>query len=93
VDPVLDTLLLRKSGSAENRTRTSESVARNSDKVINAFLPRGIGCISSITSRKLLIKFREKILVYSLPFFNYKLFRHRPALFSVPWNAETAIEN
>jgi hypothetical protein len=29
--PVPDPLLLRKSGSAENRTRTSGSVARNSD--------------------------------------------------------------
>jgi hypothetical protein len=31
VDPVPDPLLLRKSGSAGNRTRTSGSVARNSD--------------------------------------------------------------
>jgi hypothetical protein len=31
VDPVADPLLLRKSGSAENRTWTSGSVARNSD--------------------------------------------------------------
>jgi hypothetical protein len=31
VGPVLDSLLLRKSGSAGNRTRTSKSVARNSD--------------------------------------------------------------
>jgi hypothetical protein len=31
VDPVPDLLLLRKSGSAGNRTRTSGSVARNSD--------------------------------------------------------------
>jgi hypothetical protein len=31
VDPVPDSLLLRKSGSAENRTRTSRSVSRNSD--------------------------------------------------------------
>jgi hypothetical protein len=31
VDSVPDPLLLRKSGSAENRTRNSESVARNSD--------------------------------------------------------------
>jgi hypothetical protein len=31
VDPVPDPLLLRKSGSAGNRTRTSESAARNSD--------------------------------------------------------------
>jgi hypothetical protein len=30
VDPVPDPLLLRKSGSAGNRARTSESVARNS---------------------------------------------------------------
>jgi hypothetical protein len=30
VDPVPDPVLLRKSGSSENRTRTSESVARNS---------------------------------------------------------------
>jgi hypothetical protein len=31
VDPVLDPQLLRKSGSAGNRTRTPGSVARNSD--------------------------------------------------------------
>jgi hypothetical protein len=31
VDPVPDILLLRKSGSARNQTRTSGSVARNSD--------------------------------------------------------------
>jgi hypothetical protein len=31
VDPVPDPLLVRKSGSAGNRTRTSGSVARNSD--------------------------------------------------------------
>jgi hypothetical protein len=31
VDPVPDPLLLRKSGTAGNRTRTSVSVARNSD--------------------------------------------------------------
>jgi hypothetical protein len=31
VNPVPDPLLLRKSGSAENRTRTSGSVAGNSD--------------------------------------------------------------
>jgi hypothetical protein len=31
VDPVPDPLLLRKSGSAGNRTRASESVAKNSD--------------------------------------------------------------
>jgi hypothetical protein len=31
VDPDSDLLLLRKCGSAENRTRTSGSVARNSD--------------------------------------------------------------
>jgi hypothetical protein len=31
VDPVSDPLLLRKSGSAENRTRTCGSVARNSE--------------------------------------------------------------
>jgi hypothetical protein len=31
VDPVRDPLLLRKSGTAGNRTRTSGSVARNSD--------------------------------------------------------------
>jgi hypothetical protein len=33
VDPVPDPLLLRKSGSAGNRTRTSGSVARNSDNL------------------------------------------------------------
>jgi hypothetical protein len=31
VDPILDRLLLRKSGSAGNRTQASVSVARNSD--------------------------------------------------------------
>jgi hypothetical protein len=31
VDPVPDPLLLRKSGSAENQSRTSGSIARNSD--------------------------------------------------------------
>jgi hypothetical protein len=31
VDPVPDTLVLRESGSAGNRTRTSGSLARNSD--------------------------------------------------------------
>jgi hypothetical protein len=31
VDPIPDLLLLRKSGSVGNRTRTSRSVARNSD--------------------------------------------------------------
>jgi hypothetical protein len=31
VDPVPDPLLLRKSGSAGNRTRASGTVARNSD--------------------------------------------------------------
>jgi hypothetical protein len=31
VDPVPDPLLLRKSGSARNRTRASGSVARNPD--------------------------------------------------------------
>jgi hypothetical protein len=31
VDPVADPLLFRKFGSAGNRIRTSESVARNSD--------------------------------------------------------------
>jgi hypothetical protein len=31
VDPVPDPLLLRKTGSAANRTRTSGSAARNSD--------------------------------------------------------------
>jgi hypothetical protein len=31
VDPVPNLLLLRKSGSAENRTRASGSVAKNSD--------------------------------------------------------------
>jgi hypothetical protein len=34
MDPVPDPLLLRKSGSAKNRTQTSGSVARNSDRYI-----------------------------------------------------------
>jgi hypothetical protein len=34
VDPVPDPLLLRKSGSAGNRTRTSGSVVKNSDHKI-----------------------------------------------------------
>jgi hypothetical protein len=33
VDPVPDPLLLRKSGSAENRTRAPGSVAKNSDQL------------------------------------------------------------
>jgi hypothetical protein len=36
VYPVLDPLLLRKSGSAGNRTRTSRSVARNSTEAVDA---------------------------------------------------------
>jgi hypothetical protein len=39
VDPVPDPLLLRKSGSAGNRTRTSGSVARNSDLVAPVIEP------------------------------------------------------
>jgi hypothetical protein len=40
VDPVPDPLLLRKSGSAGNRTRTSGSVASNSDrKTTDAVIP------------------------------------------------------
>jgi hypothetical protein len=34
VDPFPDPLLLRKSGSASDRTRTSDSVARNSDHYV-----------------------------------------------------------
>jgi hypothetical protein len=34
VDPVPDPLLPRKSGSVGNRTRTSGSVVRNSDRLI-----------------------------------------------------------
>jgi hypothetical protein len=37
VDPVPDPLLLRKSGSAGNRTRTSGSVASNSDTASETF--------------------------------------------------------
>jgi hypothetical protein len=38
MDPVPDPLLLRKSGGSGNRTRTSGSVARNSDhETIEAF--------------------------------------------------------
>jgi hypothetical protein len=40
VDPVPDPLLLRKSGSARNRTQTSGSVARNSDHMI-------VNCVTS----------------------------------------------
>jgi hypothetical protein len=32
VDPIPDPLLLRKSGSARNRTRTSGSIAKSFDK-------------------------------------------------------------
>jgi hypothetical protein len=39
VDPVPDPLLLRKSGSAGNRTRTSGSVARNPDRDPEMFEP------------------------------------------------------
>jgi hypothetical protein len=36
LDPISDPLLLRKSDSAENRTRTSGSIARNSDHYTTA---------------------------------------------------------
>jgi hypothetical protein len=39
VDPVPDPLLLRKCGSARNRTRTSESLARNSDHLTTEAVP------------------------------------------------------
>jgi hypothetical protein len=42
VGPVPDSLLLRKSGSVGNRTRTSDSVARNSDHYNTEEVPRHI---------------------------------------------------
>jgi hypothetical protein len=38
-DPVPDPLRLRNSGSAGNRTRTSESVARNTDHLTTEAVP------------------------------------------------------
>jgi hypothetical protein len=54
VDPVPDPLLPRKSGNAGNRTRTSGSVARNSDYLITEavyFLLRNIYKLSSYLTR------------------------------------------
>jgi hypothetical protein len=42
VDPVPDPLLLRKSGSAQNLTRTLGSVARNSDHYTTEALIKSI---------------------------------------------------
>jgi hypothetical protein len=39
MDPVPDPILLRKSGSARNRTRTSGSVAKNSDQKTTEAVP------------------------------------------------------
>jgi hypothetical protein len=39
VQPLPDPLLLRKSGSAENRTRTPGSVARNSELAQDILIP------------------------------------------------------
>jgi hypothetical protein len=47
VDPVPDPLLLRKSGSAGNRIRTSGSVGRNSDHVTNNFQNGRMHCLLS----------------------------------------------
>jgi hypothetical protein len=45
VDTVPDPLLLRKSGSAGNRTRTSGSVARNSDHYITEAVNNNEYCV------------------------------------------------
>jgi hypothetical protein len=44
VDPVPDPLLLRKSGSVGNRTRTSGSVIRNLDHWTTEAVARNIRC-------------------------------------------------
>jgi hypothetical protein len=51
VDPVPDSLLVRKSGSAGNRTRTSESEARNSDtrpQRRTLLLKKGLSCLDVV---------------------------------------------
>jgi hypothetical protein len=53
VDPVPDPLLLRKSGSAENRTRTSGSVARNSDHQTTVAVHGSIGITNSVNRQSL----------------------------------------
>jgi uncharacterized protein YcbK (DUF882 family) len=63
VDPVPDPLLLRKSGSAGNRTRTSGSVARNSDHYLTeAALLKLKGIKSFILEflKKLAFKMKEQ---------------------------------
>jgi hypothetical protein len=59
VDPVPDPVLLRKSGSAGNRTQTSGSVARNSDHHTAEALP----VIDSSFPEKL-CPHRGKILIF-----------------------------
>jgi hypothetical protein len=54
VDPVSDPLLLRKSGRAGNRTRTSGSVARNSDHQITGQSVSGI-CWQNVYCEGLLL--------------------------------------
>jgi hypothetical protein len=54
MDPVPETLLLRKSGSAGNRTRASGSVARNFDHYTTEVVTHG--------TRKLLYIFLENFI-------------------------------
>jgi hypothetical protein len=49
VDPVPDPLLLRKSGNAGNRTRTSGSVARNSDNLTTEAVDELSGNLRNVT--------------------------------------------
>jgi hypothetical protein len=60
VDPVPDPLLLRKSGSAENRTRTTRvPVLRHADnfnRVVLALVPRGSEACLGFRRRKWLQK-------------------------------------
>jgi hypothetical protein len=53
VDPVPDPLLIRNCGSAENRTRTSGFVARNSDQ----------GTTEADTSKSLTLNYYERVAV------------------------------
>jgi hypothetical protein len=50
VDPVPDPLLLGKSGSSRNRTRTSGSVARNSDHDHRGGYPKVITTTTTTTT-------------------------------------------
>jgi hypothetical protein len=72
VDPVPNPLLLRKSGSARNRTRTSGSVARNSEDYTTEAVSRSvIECEKSWEKRETPFVGREKehLICYEVPSF------------------------